>query len=199
MPAECRPFASGCPHTFDLKDPPMSALTRRLFGTRLLAHVGGAAALLSLTQRSAWALAAPVNKVVLTVSGKVSKRNAGATATFDMDMLAALPQQTFRTSTPWFQVPREFTGPLLRDVLAAAGATGSTLKATALNDYVTEIPASDATTYPVIVARLLDGKPMPVREKGPLWIVYPYDSAVELRGERYYNRSAWQLKSLEAI
>ena len=38
---------------------------------------------------------------------------------------------------------------------------------------------------------------MAVRDKGPLFIVYPYDSDEVLRSERYYNRSAWQLKSLE--
>ena len=34
---------------------------------------------------------------------------------------------------------------------------------------------------------------MPVREKGPLFIVYPYDSAPEIRHQKYYSRSAWQV------
>ncbi|MET0211152.1 MAG: hypothetical protein ABW220_19070, partial [Burkholderiaceae bacterium] len=59
------------------------------------------------------------------------------------------------------------------------------------------IPVADSRQYDVIVARLMDGKPMQVRDKGPLFIVYPFDSHVELRNSVYYGRSAWQLKSME--
>jgi hypothetical protein len=44
-----------------------------------------------------------------------------------MDMLAGLPPTTITTRSPWDKEPRRFTGPLLRDVLAAAGAQGSRL------------------------------------------------------------------------
>ena len=37
---------------------------------------------------------------------------------------------------------------------------------------------------------------MPVRDKGPLFVVYPYDSDPELRSQKFYSRSAWQVKSL---
>ena len=48
-----------------------------------------------------------------------------------------------------------------------------------------------------VLARLLDDKPMPVRDKGPLFIIYPFDADETLRSERYYSRSAWQLKVIE--
>ena len=37
---------------------------------------------------------------------------------------------------------------------------------------------------------------MPVRDKGPFFIIYPYDSSAALRTEQYYARSAWQVASL---
>jgi hypothetical protein len=135
--------------------------------------------------------------VVLTITGHVARGNAAGHADFDMAMLEKLPQRSFTTATPWYPQPKTFTGPLLRDVLAAAGAKGALLRAVALNDYKVEIPAADADAFDVIVAHLLDGKPMPVRDKGPLFIVYPFDSRSELRSERYYSRSAWQLRTLE--
>lgn len=147
--------------------------------------------------RHAMALEAPTGKVVLTISGKVDQPNAGGKADFDMAMLEKLPQHSFTTATPWYPGPKTFTGPLLRDVLAAAGAKGTLLRAVALNDYKIDIPAEDADRHDMIVARLLDGKPMPVREKGPLFIVYPFDGSADLRSERYYSRSAWQLRTLE--
>lgn len=145
----------------------------------------------------AFALDAPTGKVVLTVTGSVGQPNAGAQADFDVAMLESLPQRSFTTMTPWFAEPRTFTGPLLRDVLAAAGAKGVLLRAAALNDYKTDIPAVDANRYGVIVALLLDGKPMLTRDKGPLFILYPFDSNADLRTALFYGRSAWQLRSLE--
>jgi hypothetical protein len=147
---------------------------------------------------SAFALDAPKGKVVLSITGRIGQPNAGDRVDFDMDQLAALPQQSFTTSTPWFKQPVKFTGPLLRDVLAAAGANGgTTLSAVALNKYKVDIPAEDARLHRMVLARLLDDKPMPVREKGPLFIVYPFDDDRALQSERYYNRSAWQLRTLE--
>ena len=113
-----------------------------------------------------------------------------------MAMLAALPQFSFTTRTPWYKTAKKFTGPLLRDVLSAVGATGKTLSAVAINDYKVEIPADDANKFSVVMARLMDDQPMPLRDKGPLFIIYPYDSSEDLRSERYYSRSAWQLRKL---
>jgi hypothetical protein len=145
----------------------------------------------------AWALDRPGGPVVLTITGRVHQPNAGNVAQFDMEMLERLPQRSFSTRTPWYPTARKFTGPLLRDVLAAAGAEGSNLRAFALNDYRVDLPAEDARRWDVIVARLLDDKPMAVRDKGPLFIIYPFDAHAELRSTVYYSRSAWQLKTLE--
>jgi len=162
--------------------------------TRALLRLMTCAPLLSMLPSQA--LEQPADPVVLTVKGALSQPNKGTDAVFDMKMLANLPQKTFSTRTPWFPDAVSFTGPLLRDVLAAAGAKGSKIVASALNDYKTEIPFDDVNRHDAIVARLMNGKPMPIREKGPLFIVYPYDAKSELRSEIYYNRSAWQLKTL---
>ena len=143
------------------------------------------------------ALQAPDGPVLLTVSGRVHNPNRGTTAVFDMAMLAQLPQASFSTQTPWYAQARKFTGPLLRDVLAAAGGRGTLLRAMALNDYRVDIPFDDAQRYGLLLARLLDDKPMPVREKGPLFIIYPFDQHAELRNALYFSRCAWQLKAIE--
>jgi hypothetical protein len=155
----------------------------------------GAAAL--LLTGPAHALDTPANKVVLSISGSINLKNAGSQANFDMAMLAALPQHSFTTKTPWYPEPKKFTGPLLRDVLAAVGAQGKTLKAVALNNFKIDIPAEDAEQFGVIVARLMDDKPMLIRDKGPLFIIYPFETNLELQSTRYYSRSAWQLRSIE--
>jgi hypothetical protein len=143
----------------------------------------------------AHAVEAPAPKPALTISGSVKTPVA-----FDMARLAALPQHSFTTRTPWHAGPRKFTGPLLRDVLALAGiqgqTAGQTIEAMALNDYKVTIPVEDAMRFDVVVARLIDDRPMAVRDKGPLFIIYPFDSNEALRNSIYYSRSAWQLKGL---
>jgi hypothetical protein len=51
----------------------------------------------------------------------------------------------------------------------------------------------------VVVAHLLNGKPMSVREKGPLFVIYPFDDDPQLRTTIYYSRCIWQLKSIELV
>lgn len=71
------------------------------------------------------------------------------------------------------------------------------MKSIALNDYAVDIPVSDAVADGPIVAYLMNDQPMPVRDKGPLWIVYPFDSKAEYRTEAIYSKSIWQLSRIE--
>lgn len=158
------------------------------FTRRLLA---GATVALACCAALAQGASAP--RPVLEISGKV----AAPPVQLDMAALQRLQQQSFKTNTPWTREPHTYSGPLLRDVLALAGAKGAvTIKAVALNDYQISIPAEDAAKLDVIVAHQIDGKAIPVRERGPLFVIYPFDSAPELRSTRYYERSIWQLKSI---
>ncbi len=146
---------------------------------------------------SAWALDPPAGKVVLTVAGEMQHRNSPEGAAFDMAMLQKLPQRSFMTKTPWYAEPRKFTGVALRDLLNAVGAAPKAMKAVALNDYRVEIPVDDALRGDLLVAYALDDKPMLVRDKGPIVLMFPFDSRPELRNAINYSRAAWQLKTLE--
>jgi len=155
-----------------------------------------AAPLAGLAPRAS-ALDVPTGTVVLSISGSLSLANREGRADFDMAMLERMPQRSLHPETPWYAAARSFSGPLLRDVLAAAGAKGKTLRLVALNDYRVEVPFDDAQRYDVVVARQLDGKPMSVREKGPLFVMYPFDSQPQLRNAVYFSRCVWQLRSIE--
>ena len=50
-----------------------------------------------------------------------------------------------------------------------------------------------------VLARLLDDRPMAVRDKGPLFIMYPFDAQPELGRAIYFNRAAWQLRAIEVL
>ncbi|MEQ8877090.1 MAG: oxidoreductase [Phycisphaerales bacterium] len=144
-------------------------------------------------------LAAPQGDVVLTVSGAIGETNTDETASFDMDMLKAMPATTFETTTLWTDGKKAFAGVALADILDRLDATGSTVIASAINDYSIEIPVESVTPSAPIVAYELDGALMSRRQKGPLWIVYPYDSDAAFRTEVIYARSIWQLDRLEIV
>ena len=48
-----------------------------------------------------------------------------------------------------------------------------------------------------LLAILMDGQPMSLRDKGPVWMVYPYDAGEEFRTEQALSRSIWQLTTLD--
>ena len=142
-------------------------------------------------------LDAPTGDILLTVSGAVTVTNRGDMAVFDLGLLESLPQVEFTTATIWTQGEHRFTGVTLEALLDAVGADGTILNATAINDYSVEIPVSDAVEGGPIVAYRMDGETMSVRDKGPLWVVYPYDDVREYRSEVIYSRSIWQLDRID--
>jgi hypothetical protein len=158
-----------------------------------------ATAILVPLAASAEGLSAPDGEVLLTVRGEIAHRNDGDAALFDLGMLEAVGIESFETTTIWTDGVQRFTGVPLHALLDAVGAEGETLRATALNDYAVEIPVSDAEAGGPIVAFMHNDAPMSVREKGPLWIVYPYDSRDAFQSEQVYARSIWQLVTIEVL
>lgn len=118
-------------------------------------------------------------------------------ALFDMAMLRALPSAALETSTAVTDGVRRFDGFLMRDLLELVGATGSTVTASALNEYVIEFAADEFERFDVLVAYEMDGEALLPSDKGPLWIVYPRDQHAELQDIRYDYRWVWQLMRLD--
>lgn len=135
----------------------------------------------------------PEGEPLLVVSGAIANTNVGDTATFDFEMLENLETRTFTTKTIWTDGDQTFTGVQLSDLMELVGAEGDAIKATAINDYAVDIPREDWVDDGPIVAFLNNGETMPVRQKGPLWIVYPFDQNPEYQTEQIYSRAIWQL------
>lgn len=141
-------------------------------------------------------LAAPKGEPVLVISGEISNTNVDGTAQFDLPMLEALGMVKISTKTPWYDDVVTFEGVPMDKLMTLVGAKGKTVRAIALNDYVTSIPIDDFAKYGTIMAIKQNGQYMPIRDKGPLFIVYPFDSNADLQTQTYYGRSAWQLAKL---
>lgn len=136
-----------------------------------------------------------VEKPILTISGNIDA-NDQTSVDFDRAMLEAMPKQVIETTTPWFDGKTTFEGVPLADLMEAVGAQGKTVSAIALNDYAVDIPVDDFETHGAILAYKRDGAEMEIRDKGPLFVIYPYDSDPQLQSQMFYSRSAWQVRRL---
>lgn len=139
---------------------------------------------------------APTGPVLLVVRGGTTT-NVGDELRLDRALLESMGTTeltvdddlaTGRTAT--------FSGPLVRTVLAVAGAgSATTMHTVALNDYVADVPVADAADLPLIVATRMDGRPMSVANYGPTRFVYPTDAGLD--PATYEPRWVWQLASIE--
>lgn len=139
---------------------------------------------------------APTGRVVLTLKG-VTNTNVGNTLQFDLptlEKLGTVEYSVFDRQALGRDVT--FSGPLVRTVLAVAGAHGSTMHTVALNDYAVDIPTGDTTTFPVLLATRADGQAMSVAHYGPTRFIYP-TKGYHLDKTVYDPRWIWQLSVIE--
>ena len=119
--------------------------------------------------------------------------------TFSLEDLDALDQTTIETSTIWTDGVNSFSGVSLKTLLEANNATGATIKMIALNDYSVSMTIAELEDNAPIIASRMNGETMSVRDKGPYWIIFPYDSKSKYQSEIVYSRSIWQLNRLTVL
>lgn len=124
-----------------------------------------------------------------------------------VDLLAVTPEVIEQVGTVSFStklpgtdgdVTHQVRGPLLQALVEHAGIQAETYTAIALDKYESEIPATDFVEFEPIAAIEVDGRPLTVRDKGPVWVVYPRMDSPALADPIYEARSVWQLKELVA-
>jgi hypothetical protein len=161
---------------------------------RVMLKCATAAAFLILPAISqADSLPTPEGDVILTISGKVQN---GSDIEFDRAMLEKMGDDEIDTTTPWYDGTSRFEGVRLDKLMKAVGATGTKVEAVAINDYSSEVPIDDFAEHGVILAYKRNGNYMAIRDKGPLFIIYPFDKDPDLKNQKFYARSVWQVKKL---
>jgi hypothetical protein len=159
------------------------------FGLLALAALGLAA---SPSRSASGAGPAAKPPVILTVEGQI----AGGRVEFSRADLEAMGLATIKTATPWHDGVQTFEGVPLAALMDRLAAKGAKAELVALNKYRTTIPTEDFARHQPILALKRNGNDMEVRDKGPLFVIYPYDSKRELRSEQYFARSAWQVRTI---
>jgi hypothetical protein len=186
---------------------------RQFFGVAALA---GAAPVLGKQ-----ATVAGAGPALLTVSGAISRPNRGPfnpaldqmmlkqnvrferAFTLDYATLAKLPAVAIAPTLEYDARPHTLRGPLLLDVLGFAGASpadSAQLVLRAVDGYAVTLSVEKARRQRIMVATMMDGKPMPLGGLGPLWAVADADRIPELASKplaQRFGEFPWALYHIE--
>lgn len=141
------------------------------------------------------AAAAPI----LTVRGAIDGIPQGGSRRFDLEALQAMPQTSFKTATPWHKQSTTYSGVAVGTFLTLIKAKGTRLRLIALNDYAVVADVKELTGNGAIFAIAKDGVPLPISDKGPIFVVFPFDSDAKLRTDSIYLHSVWQLCQIDVL
>ena len=160
---------------------------------------------------------------LLTVSGAITRSNRGPVdptfdlmmhkqkvvfskaRTFDFGALLALPAVTIRPTLEYDAKVHVLRGPLLLDVLAAAGARPADqapLLLRAVDGYAATLSVAQARAQGFIVATHMDGQPMALGGLGPLWAIPDADRVPELAAmplAQRFGGCPWSLYHIDVV
>lgn len=147
------------------------------------------------------ALAAPAlaqGREVLRVTGRLADRYRAEGARFDLAAFEALGLGELRTRTAWTgPQAQRFSGVSLARLVQAVGAEAPMLRAVALNDYAIRAPLAELLRDDAFLATRQDDEPLRVRDRGPIWMIFPWSQRPELDNATIRERAIWQLRRIE--
>jgi len=134
---------------------------------------------------------------ILTVQVKQAGQ-AAKTIQFSPEDLRALGLFELETSNDYLDEMALFEGVLMRDLIAAVDAGNTKIaRLFAENDYVVEVSTQEFLIYDVMLALKQNGVALSLRDKGPIWMIYPTSDFPELQDPSFNNRLIWQLVRVE--
>lgn len=139
------------------------------------------------------ALCSHAGETILTLESQGKERS------FTLEQLLPHIDMELITSTPWTDGPTTFVGISAKEILNMLEVEKADLKVTALNNYWSRIPYRDIEKYNPVFAVKKNGQTMSVREKGPVWVIYPLSDFDEQNNEILHSRMVWQVSRIEAM
>ena len=160
---------------------------------------------------------------VLTVSGAVARSNRGPlnpaldqlmakhgvrfdkAFVFDAAALGQLPRVSIEPTLEYDGRRHALAGPLLTDVLQAAGVADGPdvrLALRAVDGYAAPVRLADVRAWKMIVALTLDGAPLALGGLGPQWAVFDADRLPAFKDKPLKDRFAacpWGVYSIEVM
>ncbi len=155
-------------------------------GRSILLQIALATCLLFVTI-TAWA-----QRPILTIQG------LDQPVVLTLSDLQAMPDNTVSTETIWTDKRHTFSSVRFKDLFEElkVDTSGKKITMIALNDYSIEVDVDTLVKHNAFIAYAMDGKTMRIRDKGPLWVLYPFSDQPEINIPPFQAHSIWQLKTI---
>ncbi len=116
-------------------------------------------------------------------------------------LLRELPQVELVTETPWTNRTDTYTGVSIADLSEQLPnpSARNRVRLVALNDYSVTAPLDLLLEADATLVYERNGQPMPVREYGPFWLLFPFTERPELVRPEIRDLSVWQLQRMEFL
>ncbi|SEG47967.1 hypothetical protein [Oceanospirillum linum] len=137
-------------------------------------------------------LDAMAQRPILTVQSE------DASVSFTLAEFKALPTTQVRTKTIWTDKEHTFSSVTFKDLMKhlQIDPKGKHVTMIALNDYAIQVAVETLIEHSAFIAYAIDGKRMRIRDKGPLWVLYPFSDQPAINIPPYQAHAIWQLKTL---
>lgn len=121
---------------------------------------------------------------------------------FTAEQLLTIAPAELKTATPWDgdEPPATYQGVYLADLFNLLEHTPEQIRAIALNHYAMDIPFQRAIDANAFIAVHENGRPMPIRDRGPYWLIFPFfadDQTLPIKDLTPW--AVWQLNTLQVI
>ena len=122
----------------------------------------------------------------------------GRTMEFSRLELSQIPQTRFVTAAPFLKTPTAVEGPSVSQLLRAfgAGRTFHRIEIVALNSYLVTADIQQLEADGAILVIRQDGAFLPLSEKGPAYLLFPFDDRPALKDKSHYGLCIWQISQI---
>ena len=141
---------------------------------------------------------APEGRVILEVIGALAKPNKNGKLLFDRATLEKIGVIRYPNKNKWYSEEVVFEGVSMKALLDAVGVPDGSVKVRmrALDDFQSDAPLEDFKKWPVMLALKMNGEYMSIKNKGPIWVVYPTHIDPEVGMPAFQAKWVWQLHEL---
>lgn len=146
-----------------------------------------------------WHVLAVKESVVLTVYGDIKiNGHSYNQLDFTLSELQALTQTDITTAHPWSAERRRYRGVDMNTLFDSLFSEQKvlSLQLEALNDFSIAVNWDQISSYTPILAWQENKRIMSRRNKGPLWLMLPFDQVSKVQQADFLHFMVWQLRGI---
>ncbi|KYK35802.1 MAG: molybdopterin-dependent oxidoreductase [Theionarchaea archaeon] len=152
---------------------------------RLLVIVCAGCILAGCLTQEPEAISGPRGEIILTISGNITKFNAGDAFQYDMENFKMLPYTTIETHDPHLDATIAYGGVLLKDILSSVDAKNAKEITIIAKDGYSAVIKVEDLDLGILIAYIADGEEITDKTGGPLKVIFSEEA------QKVYGPESW--------